>query len=359
MAVIESGRTRRLRLGMVGGGSGAFIGAVHRIAARIDDRYELVAGALSSDPATAAAQRPPICTSPNRSGLRLASQTWRHAEATRQDRHRRRVDRHAEPPARSPARALPARRHRRDLRQAALTSTLARHAPRAGVSGRRRRKSLLALRTTTPAIPDDPAGPRDGRGRRTGQHPLVQVEYAQDWLTTRSRGPPAKTGRLAHRPARSGAAGAIGDIGTHAFNLAEFVAGQDAPSSQPISPPSSQVAASTTTRKCCCASRGRARLALGKPGRRRQREQPCLRVYGEKAALSWRQEHPETRNLLLASVNRPWPSVVAAPRSVRQPPMPPASLRATRKVIWKVSPNSTAMLQPNCGRGRLRLLWIR
>ncbi len=44
------GRSRRLRLGMVGGGQGAFIGAVHRIAARLDDRYELVAGALASTP---------------------------------------------------------------------------------------------------------------------------------------------------------------------------------------------------------------------------------------------------------------------------------------------------------------------
>src|SRR2546430_17369279 len=41
---------RRLRLGMVGGGPGAFIGAVHRIAARLDDRFELVAAALSSNP---------------------------------------------------------------------------------------------------------------------------------------------------------------------------------------------------------------------------------------------------------------------------------------------------------------------
>ncbi|MET0223514.1 MAG: gfo/Idh/MocA family oxidoreductase, partial [Terrimicrobium sp.] len=40
----------RLRLGMVGGGRGAFIGETHRIAARLDDRYELVAGALNSDP---------------------------------------------------------------------------------------------------------------------------------------------------------------------------------------------------------------------------------------------------------------------------------------------------------------------
>jgi predicted dehydrogenase len=42
--------TARIRLGMVGGGSGAFIGGVHRIAARIDDQFELVAGALSSTP---------------------------------------------------------------------------------------------------------------------------------------------------------------------------------------------------------------------------------------------------------------------------------------------------------------------
>ncbi|MDA8253295.1 MAG: gfo/Idh/MocA family oxidoreductase, partial [Rhodospirillales bacterium] len=46
----DAGVPRRLRLGMVGGGRGAFIGAVHRIAARMDDRYELVAGALSADP---------------------------------------------------------------------------------------------------------------------------------------------------------------------------------------------------------------------------------------------------------------------------------------------------------------------
>ena len=45
----------RIRLGMVGGGQGAFIGAVHRLAARMDDQYELVAGALSSDPARAKA----------------------------------------------------------------------------------------------------------------------------------------------------------------------------------------------------------------------------------------------------------------------------------------------------------------
>jgi predicted dehydrogenase len=46
----HEGPEPRIRLGMVGGGTGAFIGAVHRIAARMDDRYELVAGALSATP---------------------------------------------------------------------------------------------------------------------------------------------------------------------------------------------------------------------------------------------------------------------------------------------------------------------
>ena len=48
-------RAPRIRLGMVGGGRGAFIGAVHRIAARIDDQYDLIAGAFSSDPEKSAA----------------------------------------------------------------------------------------------------------------------------------------------------------------------------------------------------------------------------------------------------------------------------------------------------------------
>ena len=67
----KQGKDRRLRLGMVGGGPGAFIGAVHRIAARMDDRYELVAAALSSDPGkslAAAEARDAILSSLAKSG---------------------------------------------------------------------------------------------------------------------------------------------------------------------------------------------------------------------------------------------------------------------------------------------------
>jgi len=73
--------TRKLRLGMVGGGQGAFIGAVHRIAARLDDRYELVAGALSSDAERAKASAEEV-------GIARSYANWRdmaQAEAARDD----------------------------------------------------------------------------------------------------------------------------------------------------------------------------------------------------------------------------------------------------------------------------------
>jgi hypothetical protein len=73
----------RLRLGMVGGGRGAFIGEAHRIAARLDDRYELIAGALSADPQRAIESGRDLRLDPMR-----CYTDWRgmaQAEATRKD----------------------------------------------------------------------------------------------------------------------------------------------------------------------------------------------------------------------------------------------------------------------------------
>ena len=58
---------RRLKLGMIGGGQGAFIGAVHRLCARMDDKYEFVAGCLSSTPEKAAKSAEEIGLDPSRS----------------------------------------------------------------------------------------------------------------------------------------------------------------------------------------------------------------------------------------------------------------------------------------------------
>src|SRR5260370_229500 len=67
-ATVKTGdvKNRRLRLGVVGGGPGAVIGAGHRIAARMDDRFELVAGALSSDPAKSKAAALELHIAPDR-----------------------------------------------------------------------------------------------------------------------------------------------------------------------------------------------------------------------------------------------------------------------------------------------------
>src|SRR5688572_8559923 len=75
--------TRRIRLGMVGGGQGAFIGAVHRIAARLDDCYELVAGALSSQPERAAASAAELHIAPERAYADFRAMA--QAEAARSD----------------------------------------------------------------------------------------------------------------------------------------------------------------------------------------------------------------------------------------------------------------------------------
>ena len=73
----------RLKLGMVGGGQGAFIGAVHRMAARLDDQWELIAGALSSDPERALASSRELGISDDRRYSNFAAMA--KAEAERAD----------------------------------------------------------------------------------------------------------------------------------------------------------------------------------------------------------------------------------------------------------------------------------
>ena len=79
----EAKTAGRVRLGMVGGGQGAFIGAVHRIASRIDDHYELCAGALSSNPQRALASARELLLADDRSYTDFRAMAA--AEAARED----------------------------------------------------------------------------------------------------------------------------------------------------------------------------------------------------------------------------------------------------------------------------------
>ena len=115
----KNGKTlgRRLRLGMVGGGQGAFIGAVHRIAARLDDRYELVAGAFSGDPGRSRASAAELGVAGERAYGSLRRDGGDGGGARRRHRHRRHRD--AEPRSPRARHGVPRVRNPRHLRQAA------------------------------------------------------------------------------------------------------------------------------------------------------------------------------------------------------------------------------------------------
>ena len=214
---------RRIRLGMVGGGEGAFIGAVHRIASRLDDRYEMVAGALSSTPDRAARSALALGLDPARSYADYAAMAA--AEAARPDGIEAVsivTPNHVHAPA---ARAfLEAGIH--VICDKPLTTTLADARELAALA----RSSGLVFALTHnytgyPMIRQARAMVRDGL---LGDLRVVQVEYAQDWMAEKIEDTGQKQAEWRSDPARSGAGGCIGDIGTHAFHLAQFVTGLEA-----------------------------------------------------------------------------------------------------------------------------------
>jgi len=212
-----SGR-RRLRLGMVGGGQGAFIGAVHRMAARLDDRWELVAGALSSDPAHAAASA---------SDLRLARWYADFGDMAREEAARSDgidavaivTPNHLHAPVAEAFLAAGID----VICDKPLSATIeeARRLVRAVRESRR--VFALSYNNTGHALVRHAAAMV--RAGDLGTLRQVQVEYAQDWLTTALERTGHKQADWRLDPARSGEGGCISDIGTHAFNLAAYVTG--------------------------------------------------------------------------------------------------------------------------------------
>ncbi|MGI3901111.1 MAG: Gfo/Idh/MocA family protein [Janthinobacterium lividum] len=276
---------RRIRLGMVGGGEGAFIGAVHRIAARFDDRYEVVAGALSSTPEKSARSAAALGLDPARSYPDFVAMA--KAEAARPDGIEAVAivtPNHLHAPA---AHAfLDAGIH--VICDKPLTTTLeealalAEHA--------RRADRLFALTHTYTGYPMVRAARAMVRGGQLGTIRVVQVDYAQDWLA----GPLEETGQKQAEwrtdPARSGAGGCLGDIGTHAYNLAGFVTGLVA----------EEICAELTTFvpgrrldddvRALLRYRGGARGSLwASQVASGEENEVCLRVYGTAGGLEWRQ----------------------------------------------------------------------
>lgn len=205
----------RIRLGMVGGGNDAFIGAVHRVAARLDDRYELVAGALSSTPEKAQASGEAL-------GLPRIYDDFKQM-AMREARLKTGIE--------AVAIVTPNHVHYAAAREflkrgihvicdKPLTSTLA--DAKKLVKAAEASDALFVLThnyTGYPMVRQARAMVADGA---IGKVRVVQVEYPQDWLT---RDETFKQAEWRTDPERSGAGGSTGDIGTHAHNLARFITG--------------------------------------------------------------------------------------------------------------------------------------
>jgi predicted dehydrogenase len=210
---------RRLRLGMVGGGQGAFIGAVHRIAARLDDHYELVAGALSGDPARAMASAADVRMAPERSYT--SYQEMARAESARDDG----IDvvaivtpNHLHAPVATAflevgIHVICDKPLGMSLAEGRALATLA-----------RRHNKLFALTHTYTGYPMVRQARAMVEAGEIGELRLVQVEYSQDWLAASIATGAADNWK--NDPLRAGPGGTLSDVGTHAYHLAQFVSGQ-------------------------------------------------------------------------------------------------------------------------------------
>lgn len=277
----------RIRLGMVGGGSGAFIGYVHRIAARLDGDFELVAGALSSNPDTARASGKNLGLAQDR--IYTSWEDMARQEAARPDGIQAVSIVTPNHVHFGPAKAfLEAGIH--VICDKPLTSTIEDARALAAVQPRNGAKFLLTHNYTGyPLI-------RQARdlvaSGALGKIRVVQAEYPQDWLTE-AADEGNKQAAWRTDPARSGAGGCIGDIGTHAYNLARFVTGlkTDAVSADLTSfVPGRQLDDNV---HIMLRFEGGAKGMLWAS----QVAVGCenglqLRVYGDKAGLEWRQDNP-------------------------------------------------------------------
>jgi predicted dehydrogenase len=195
---------RRLRLGMVGGGQGAFIGAVHRIAARLDDRYQLVAGALSSDPSRAQASATELGIAPERSYDNFEAMA--SAESTAADG----ID----------VVSIVTPNH---VHYAAARAFL--NAGIHVICDKPLTNLIFAVTYNYSGYPMIRQARELASGGALGALRVVQVEYPQDWLTTAAENTGLKQAEWRTDPERAGSGGCIGDIGSHAYHLACFVTG--------------------------------------------------------------------------------------------------------------------------------------
>lgn len=213
-------RAARIRLGMVGGGQGAFIGAVHRMAARLDDHYDLVAGALSSTPDKSRASGADLGLDAGR--CYGSFEEMAEKEAARADGIEAVsivTPNHVHFAA---AKAF-LERGIHVICDKPLTSNLEDALKLKEVADKA--NALFILTHNYTGYPMVRHARELVQAGELGDIRLVQMEYPQDWLAEPVEQTGAKQAVWRTDPAQSGVGGSTGDIGTHAFNLGLFISG--------------------------------------------------------------------------------------------------------------------------------------
>lgn len=292
---------RKLRMGMIGGGPGAFIGAVHRIAANMDGEIELVCGAFSSDPEKSKQAGHLLGLAPSR------------VYGSYKEMIRAETDLPASERMEFVSIVTPNHLHFEPARLAlengfhvvldkpatfnqaeALELEQKVHA-----SGK-----YFCLTHTYTGYPMVKEARQQVLSGKFGKIRKVYVEYPQGWLSTQLEESGQKQAAWRTDPARSGIAGAMGDIGTHAFNLAEYVSGlqvEEICADIQIIVPGRQLdddgAALLRFHNGASGVLMATQVAAG------EENNVKIRVYGEKGGLEWKQE--DANSLLVKWPDRP------------------------------------------------------
>ncbi len=213
---------RKLRMALVGGGAGAFIGRVHATAAVLDNRAELVAGALSSDPERAKASAPDYDIKPDRA-YGSVEELIKGESALPEDK---RIDfvsvatpNHTHYPIAKAAleagfNVVCDKPMTFDLKQA---EDLAKLVEKSG--------AVFALTHNYTGYPLVRQAREMILSGELGEIQAIRSNYIQGWLRSRLEQDDQKQAAWRTDPAKSGAAGSFGDIGTHAYNLARYMTG--------------------------------------------------------------------------------------------------------------------------------------
>lgn len=284
--------SRKIRYGMVGGGRGAFIGAVHRIAANIDGQIELVCGAFSSSPRKSKASGKDFFLPAKRcygTFQEMIEKEKQLPEGERMDFVSIVTPNHMHfPPAKMALEngfhVLSDKPATFDLKEAKTLEKLVKQT-----------KCLYGLTHNYTGYPLVKEARDMIAAGKLGKIRKVVVEYPQGWLATRLEASGQKQADWRTDPKRSGAAGCIGDIGTHAENLAEYITGLKI----------KELAADITTfvkgRKLDDDGNVLLRFTNGAKGVLHSSQISVgeennlnIRVYGETGGIEWHQNEPNT-----------------------------------------------------------------